>query len=98
MHERLSPRRLRQQYFTEAEAQLLAIERAIKLQRPACVAECAGRLAGASAIAGAELVVPIAAELEACADAHDLSVAAHLLASIEHALVETRGTLHFPAI
>jgi hypothetical protein len=88
MVEHVSPRRLREIYFAEAEAEILAIERAIKL----------GRLAGASANAGADLVLPIAAELEARADAHDLSVAAHLLASLEHALIETKVGLQFPAI
>jgi hypothetical protein len=89
MYEIHPPRELREIYFAEAETELLEIEQGLRWHQWGCVAASAARLVDASVGAGAELVAPIAAELEARALARDLTLAAHLLVSLEQALVHT---------
>jgi hypothetical protein len=84
------PKELREVYFAEAEAELLEIEHGLRRRQWGCVAASAARLVDASVGAGAELVAPIAAELEARALARDRTLAAHLLVSLEQALIHTR--------
>ena len=76
-------------YFVMAEAAIARLECAVREERPASVAACAAHLASESIAAGAELVAPIAAELARRANADDLDVAAHLVAALERALVQT---------
>ena len=83
-------------YFHDADAEIVLMERALKRYEAATVAASAGRLADASLAVGATLVTPIAAELETRARAHDLSVAAHLLASLERALMATKAASSDP--
>jgi hypothetical protein len=90
MYEIHPPRELREMYFADAEAELLEIEHGLRRRQWGCVAASAARLVDASVGAGAELVAAIAAELEARALARDLTLAAHLLVSLEQALVHTR--------
>jgi hypothetical protein len=84
------PRELREMYIAEAEAELLEIEYGLRRREWGCVAASAARLVDASVGAGAELVAAIAAELEARAFARDVTLAAHLLVSLEQALVHAR--------
>ena len=83
-------------YFHDADAEIVLMERALKRYEATTVAASAGRLADASLAVGAALVTPIAAELETRARAHDLSVAAHLLASLERALMATKAASSDP--
>ena len=91
MYEILPPRALRDIRFVDADAEIALLEDAIRRHHAERVAAAAARLAGWSAQAGADLVHAIAEELEARAHAHDLTLAAHLLASLEYALVETKA-------
>ena len=83
-------------YFHDADAEIVLIERALKRCASPTVASSASRLVDASIAIGATLVSPIAAELEARARARDLSVAAHLLASLERALMATKAASSEP--
>lgn len=87
------PEFLRELFFTEADEEIVRIERALRREDSLLVAACAQRVAVASMTAGAELVVPIAAELQSRAQVGDLGVAAHLLAALELALVQSRATI-----
>jgi PAS domain S-box-containing protein len=80
-------------FLAQADLAIVRLEHAIREGRPASVAACAAHLAGASRAVGAGLVAPIAAELEQRAQRNDLRVAAHLLAALERALVQTRAEL-----
>ncbi|HEY1777890.1 MAG TPA: ATP-binding protein [Solirubrobacteraceae bacterium] len=80
-------------FLAQAEVAIVRLERAIREDRPASVAACAAHLHSASLDAGAALMAPIAAELEQRAQGNDLRVAAHLLAALERALVQTRAEL-----
>jgi len=87
------PEYLRELFFTEADEEIVRIEQALRRDDALLVAACAQRLVVSSMSAGAELVVPIAAELQARAQGGDLGVAAHLLAALELALVQSRATI-----
>ena len=80
-------------YFVDAENEIRLLERAISAHRPGRVAASAGRVMEASHAVGAAGVASIAAELSARAGAGDLSVAAHLLASLEYTLVQVSASL-----
>jgi hypothetical protein len=82
-----------ERYFEDADAEIALMERAIRQDRAVTVEASASRLGSASLEIGADLVSPIVAELEARAHGDNLSLAAHLVASLERALVQTRAAL-----
>jgi hypothetical protein len=90
MYEIHPPKELRDMYLEDAEIELMEIERGMRRRQWGYVAASAARLVDSSVAAGAMLVAPIASELEARAQARDLTLAAHLFASLEEALVQTR--------
>ena len=79
------------------DAEIAVIEHAISARRSATVAAAASRVLDASVLAGSALVSSLAAELQVRAEAGDLSNAAHLLGSLERALIETQQDLDPPS-
>ena len=85
-------------HFDDADIEIPLMERAISRHRAASLVASASRLRGSSVRIGADVVAPIAAELEVRARAYDLRGAAPLVASLERALIQTRAALAEPRV